>query len=98
PIRFVNLDAIVLGGLLDVGEGEVAIGIGNILNLIKACECVYDMVRVGQWLLSLTWKSEHTLGQLRPIVNLAVFGAGHPSGLHGTSSLRLLRKSIPALF
>src|SRR5262249_55633965 len=62
PIRFVNLHAIVLGSLLDVGEGKVALGIGHILDLIKACECISDMVRVGQWLLTLTRKSEHTLG------------------------------------
>ena len=47
PIGLVNVDAIVLGSLLDIGECKVAIGIGNILDLIKARECISHMVRVG---------------------------------------------------
>ena len=53
PIVLGDLDAIMLRRPLDVREGEVAVGIGDILDLIEARAGVLDMPRVGQRLLAL---------------------------------------------
>jgi hypothetical protein len=53
PVGLGKVDVIVLRGLLDVGEGELAIGVGDIDDLIKASDRVAHKFRVRQRLLAL---------------------------------------------
>ena len=55
-------DAVILGGLLDVGEGKLAVGVRNALDLIEAGERVYHMTGVGQRLFPLQRKANTLSG------------------------------------
>jgi hypothetical protein len=83
PAILFHIDAVIVGGLLDVGEGKLAVGIRNVLDLIEAGERINHMTGVGQRLFPLPREGEHALWQLRAIVNLAIFRAWDPSGLCG---------------
>src|SRR6476646_676010 len=83
PAILFHIDAVILRSLLDVGEGELAVGVGNALDLVEAGEGVLDMARLGQRLFALPRKVKHAFRQLGPTVNFSVFGARHPSGLCG---------------
>src|SRR5208337_2652851 len=62
PVRFRHVDAVVLGGLLDVGEGQFAVSVGNVNRLIEAGDGVSDVFRVRQWLLALLGEREPAVG------------------------------------
>src|ERR1700693_3657229 len=83
PALLLDVDAVVLRRLLDVGEGEVAIGIGDALDLVEAGERVAHMARVGQGLLALLGEGIVAVGQIAPCGQIAVLGMGFPRGLHG---------------
>jgi hypothetical protein len=45
PRRFADLDAIMSGGLFDVREGLVALGIGHVADLVEAGDRVIGSFR-----------------------------------------------------
>src|SRR5262245_66276952 len=83
PAILLHIDAVILRSLLEVGESELAVGVGDALDLVEAGKGVLDMARVGQRLFALPRKGKQAFRQLGPIVNFPVFGARHPSGLCG---------------
>ena len=62
PAILFHIDAVILRSLFDVGEGELAVGVGNALDLVEAGEGVLDMARVGQRLFALTRKGNTLSG------------------------------------
>ena len=48
PVGLGKIDVVVARGLLDVRERHGAIGIGNVGNLIKACDCISYVRSIGQ--------------------------------------------------
>jgi hypothetical protein len=53
PIVLLDVDAVVLRRLLDVGEGEVAVFVGDTLDLVEAGQGVLDVGSVRQRLFAL---------------------------------------------
>jgi hypothetical protein len=62
PVMLVNLDAVVPRGRQDVGERLIAVRIIDPLDLIESRKRVSHVLRVDQWLLTL---SEERVGRLR---------------------------------
>ena len=56
PAFFVNFDAEFLSGCFDAFPGRVAVGIRNVLHLIKACNRVANMSRVTDRFFFLFWE------------------------------------------
>lgn len=64
PIRLGEIDIVVARCLLDVCERHGAVGIGNVGNLIEACDRVSHMCSISQWLFPLLWKRKHGVRQV----------------------------------
>src|SRR5689334_16475775 len=82
PVRLREVDAVMLGRLLDVGEGELAVLVRHADGLVEARNRVAHMARVGQGLLALLGKGEHALGQVAPLGEIAMLLMGFPGGMH----------------
>ena len=52
----------MLGGFLDVGKRQSAVGVGNIDDLIEPSDGVADMLCVGQWFFALLRKRVDAVG------------------------------------
>jgi len=63
PVAFGNVDVIVLRCLADVRERDVALGVGDVLNLVEACERRTHVPCICQRLLPLVLEGEHRVGQ-----------------------------------
>jgi hypothetical protein len=85
PPVLLNSYAIVLGGLFDVREGQVAVVVRDILNLVKASQRVSDVRRISQRSLALLREGEHTVRQIIAFLcaQLAVLGVRLPGGFQG---------------
>src|SRR5689334_2303102 len=81
PVALLDVDAVVLGGFLDVGERQVAVGVGDALDLIEAGQGVPDVGRVRQRLLALLGKGEDALGQVAPLRQITVLRMWFPRGM-----------------
>src|SRR5580698_4919945 len=79
PVRFGHVDAVMVGGLLDVGKGQLAVRVRNIDGLVETRNRVSDMTGVGQRLLSLFGKCENAVRQIAPLGERAVLLMGFPS-------------------
>jgi hypothetical protein len=62
PIRLRKVDVIVLRGLLDVCKGELAIGVRDIDDLIKASDRIPHVFCVSQRLFALFGEGVDTVG------------------------------------
>ena len=62
PVGFGEVDAVVFRGFFDVGEGESAIGLGDVEDLIEARHGVAHMVSVGEGFFALLWKCVDGVG------------------------------------
>ena len=49
PRRFREVHVVVACSFLDVGEGQSAIGIGDVNDLIETRDRITDMLCVGEW-------------------------------------------------
>src|SRR5580698_1333345 len=58
------LDIIMFGRLLDVGEGQGSILVGDVFDLIESRDGVANVLRVGHRLFALARKREHSVGQV----------------------------------
>src|SRR5579859_7160038 len=63
PTALGDLDAVVLGGFSDVGEGELPVRFRDVLDLVEARQGVADVRRVGQRFFALLGKGVHAIGQ-----------------------------------
>ena len=63
----------MFGRLLDIGEGQGAVLIGNVEDLIEPGDGVANVLGVGQRLLALFWEGEDRIGQV-------CFGGKLPNG------------------
>src|SRR5438067_250319 len=86
PARLLDRQAVVPGGLRDVGEGEVPLRVRDILDLIEAGERILHVGGVGEGLLALLGEGEGAVRQPVPVarVQFAVRGVWLPgrSGRH----------------
>src|SRR5262249_51153349 len=64
PALLGDLEAVIAGRLLDVGEGLVSLLVGNPLDLVEAGQRVLDVGGVRQRLLPLFGESKDTVGQV----------------------------------
>ena len=64
PRRFREVHVVVACSFLDVGEGQSAICIGNVNDLIESRDRITDMLCVGQWLFTLLRKCVDAVGQV----------------------------------
>ena len=76
PIGLGEIDVVVVRGLLDVCERQGAIGIGNVNNLIEACDRVSHVRRIGQWFFPLLGKCKHRVRQVALRREVAVLFVG----------------------
>ncbi len=58
PVRLRHINAKMFSGLLYVGEGQVAVGIGDIFNLVEAGDRVPHVGSIGHWFLACFGKGE----------------------------------------
>jgi hypothetical protein len=78
PVRFGDVDVVVPGRSLDVGECLVPLAVGDVADLVEAGQGVADVRCVGQWLVSLEgspgdgWRSRTVASGGAPVA--AVFG------------------------
>src|SRR5262249_50435061 len=87
PVRLRDIHAVVVGGLLDVGEGLVPLIVGDVLDLVEAGHRVADVVGVGQRLLALAGDGGDAVRPTVPVGRVQL-GAGRvrlPRGLHESS-------------
>src|SRR5919199_3331429 len=82
PIFLLDVNAVVLRRLLDVGEGEVAIFVGDTLDLVEAGQGILDVSSVRQRLFALLGERVGAVGQLLPVLarELAMFSVRLPRG------------------
>ena len=80
PTENLDLQAVVPGGLPDVGEGEVPLRVRDILDLIEAGQRSLHVRGVGQRLLALPGEGEDAVRQPVPVarVQFAVRGVWLP--------------------
>ena len=78
PVGFGEVDVVVLRGLFDVGEGESAIGFGDVEDLIEASDGVADVLCVGQGFFALVGEGEDGVGEIAAGGEVAVFFVGLP--------------------
>src|SRR5262245_22078668 len=70
-------------GLLDIGEGKLAIGVGHAIDLIETRKRVLHMACVGERLFPLARKGIGALREVASRGQVTVLGMGLPSGLRG---------------
>ena len=63
PRRFREVHVVVARSFLDVGEGQSAIGIGDVDDLIETRDRITDMLCVGQWFFPLLRKCVDAVGR-----------------------------------
>src|SRR6266567_4395065 len=80
PAALFDVDAVVLGRLLDVGKGELALRIRDVLDLVEARQRVAYVRRVGQRLFTLLGEGVHVVWQRLAIggIQLTMFRARFP--------------------
>ncbi|MCA1595329.1 MAG: hypothetical protein LC772_02730 [Chloroflexi bacterium] len=83
------------GRLLDVGEGKVAILVGDVGDLVKARQSVFHMRRVGEGFLALVGERVDALGQIRSLRQIAVLGVRLPCCLVSAHWWYLLMRFYP---
>jgi len=64
PRRFREVHVVVACSFLDVGEGQSAISIGDVDDLIESRDRITDMLGVDQWLFALLRKCVDAVGQV----------------------------------
>src|SRR5579872_2868499 len=64
PRRLREVHVVVACSLLDVGESQSAICIGNVNDLIESRDRITDMFRVSQWFFTLLRKCVDAVGQV----------------------------------
>jgi hypothetical protein len=82
PLRFGEVDTVMSRGLFDVGEGQRAVRIGNVRDLIEACHGVADVARIGQRFLALFGERIDAVREIALTRQPAVFLVRTPSTLH----------------
>ena len=78
-----NVDPIVPGGLLDVGESLRSIFIGHVDDLIEPRYGVAHVASISHRLFALFWECVDTIRKIALRGELTVFFVRFPSGLHG---------------
>jgi hypothetical protein len=63
---FLHLDAVVLYGGLDVGEGLFALFIRDAFHLIETGYCIADVRCISQWLLAFAGEGVNVIGEFFP--------------------------------
>src|SRR5438552_12877217 len=76
PVVGLNFDVVLLGCCLDALPGPVAVGVGDVLDLVEASDRVTHVLGVGQRLLALLSEGEL---RLRQLVLLGRADAGRPT-------------------
>src|SRR5262245_49857295 len=71
PAILLHIDAVILRSLLDVGESELAVGVGDALDLVEAGKGVLDMARVGQRLFCAAAERQTRFPAARPDCELS---------------------------
>src|ERR1700722_7455857 len=82
PIRLGHVDVVMLGGLLDVGEGDLPVVVRNVDGLVETRNRVPDMSGGGKRLLPLLGKCKDAVRQIAPLGERAVLLVRLPSGFH----------------
>src|SRR5579863_7694119 len=93
PVLLAKLDSVVLRGLLDVGERELAIGVRRVGHLVEARDGVTHVPRIGHRFLTLFRKGVDAGGQIAAHGQPAVLFVGLPSCSHEDFLTRLSDKS-----
>src|SRR5262245_15660878 len=64
PVILAHIDAVMLGGFLDVGEGQFAVIVGNADRLVETGNSVSHVTRVGHRLFTLLREGEDAVRQV----------------------------------
>src|SRR5262249_7759011 len=82
PVFLRHIDTVMLGRLLDIGEGELALLVRYADSLIETRNRVPDMARVRQRLFALLRKGKHAVGKIAPLSEFSMLLMGFPGCMH----------------
>src|SRR5579871_4253841 len=82
PVLLAELDVVVARGLLDVGEGQLAIVVRDASRLVEARDGVAHVARVGQRLLTVLGERKDAVRQVAALGERSVLLMRLPGGLH----------------